>query len=321
MTTGSTIRHRQLAGKGSAMAGSPLAKRLFHDRYLLLLFLPCLLYYVLFRYVPMWGVLISFQDFKPYIGFWGSDWVGWKHYIRFFSSPDAWRIIRNTLRLGLVSLVFSFPIPILFALALNEVRRMSFKKLVQTVSYMPHFLSAVVVCGMIVTFTSPVRGVINQMIAACGGTTVNFLSESRWFVPIYVISDIWQETGWVAILYLAAITNIDPQMYEAATLDGASRLRQIISITLPSIASTIVVTLILRVGSILDVSLEKVMLLYSPAIYDTADVIATYVYRQGLQSSNFSYATAVGLFSGVTNLILLLVTNTFAKKFSDVSLF
>lgn len=321
MTTNSTIRSRQLAGKRTAVPKSPLAKRLYHDRYLLLLFLPCFLYYVLFRYAPMWGVLISFKDFKPFVGFWGSDWVGLKYFERFFHSPDAWRIIRNTLRLGLVSLVFSFPIPIVFSLALNEMRHMRFKKLVQTVSYMPHFLSAVVVCGMIVTFTSPVHGIINQMIVACGGKAINFLSESRWFVPVYVISDIWQETGWLAILYLAAITNIDPQMYEAATLDGASRLRQIISITIPSIAPTIVITLILQIGSIFDVSLEKVLLLYSPVIYDTADVIATYVYRQGLQSSNFSYATAVGLFSGVTNLILLLIANTFSKKISDVSIF
>lgn len=321
MTTSSAIRPPKTAGKRASGTRSPLAKRVFHDRYLLLLFLPCFLYYVLFRYAPMWGVLISFKDFKPFIGFWDSNWVGFKYYERFFHSPDAWRIIRNTLRLGLTSLVFSFPIPIVFSLALNEMRRLRFKKLVQTVSYMPHFLSAVVVCGMIVSFTSPIHGVINQMIEACGGSPVNFLSESRWFVPVYVISDVWQETGWLAILYLAAITNIDPQMYEAATLDGASRLRQIISITIPSIAPTIVITLILQVGSILDVSLEKVLLLYSPAIYDTADVIATYVYRQGLQSANFSYATAVGLFSGVTNLVLLLAANTFAKKISDVSIF
>ena len=322
MTNTSLIQHRQSAdGRSTSQKALSLAKRIVHDRYLLLLFLPCLLYYILFRYVPMWGVLISFKDFKPFVGFAGSDWVGLKHYIRFFSSPNAWRIVRNTLQIGFASLIFSFPVPIIFALALNELRSLRFKKLVQTVSYMPHFLSAVVVCGMIITFLSPVRGIINQIIVACGGQAVNFLSQPQSFVPIYVISNIWQETGWGAILYLAAITNINPQMYEAATLDGASRFRQIISITLPAISSTIFIMLILSVGSILDVSLEKVLLLYSPAIYDTADIIATYVYRQGLQSSNVSYAAAVGLFSSVTNLVLLLAANTFAKKCSDTSLF
>ncbi|MBD5093051.1 MAG: sugar ABC transporter permease [Subdoligranulum sp.] len=315
------------ARNGAKKQSSPLGnnknfwQRLYKDRYLLLLFLPCLVYYIMFKYVPMWGVLISFKDFKPFIGFAGSKWVGWKHYINFFSNPDARRVIRNTLLLGIYSLVWCFPFPIIFALALNEVTRTKFKKFVQTVSYMPHFLSAVVVCGMIVNFLSPIRGIINIMIKACGGEFINFMSISGWFRTIYVASEIWQSMGWGAIIYLAAISNVDPQYYEAAKLDGASRLRQIWSITLPCIAPTVTTMLILRVGSVLEVGLEKVLLLYSPAIYETADVISTYVYRQGLISGNMSYASAVGLFSAVVNLILLVSANYVSKKFSETGLF
>lgn len=296
-------------------------KRILKDRYLLLLFLPCLIYYILFKYVPMWGVLISFKDFKPFIGFWGSEWVGLKHYIDFFNNPDAWRIIRNTLLLGVYTLLWCFPLPIVFALALNELTRPKFKKFVQTVSYMPHFLSAVVVCGMLNSFLSPVRGIVNIIINMFGGETINFLSTASWFRPIYIASEVWQTLGWGAIVYLAAITNVDPQYYEAAKLDGASRLRQIWSITLPCIAPTVATMLILRIGSILEVGLEKVLLLYSPAIYETSDIIATYVYRQGLVSGNMSYATAIGLFSSVINLVLLVSANYFSKKFADTGLF
>ena len=296
-------------------------KRILKDRYLLLLFLPCLIYYILFKYVPMWGVLISFKDFKPFIGFWGSEWVGLKHYIDFFNNPDAWRIIRNTLLLGVYTLLWCFPLPIVFALALNELTRPKFKKFVQTVSYMPHFLSAVVVCGMLNSFLSPVRGIVNIIINMFGGETINFLSTASWFRPIYVASEVWQTLGWGAIVYLAAITNVDPQYYEAAKLDGASRLRQIWSITLPCIAPTVATMLILRIGSILEVGLEKVLLLYSPAIYETSDIIATYVYRQGLVSGNMSYATAIGLFSSVINLVLLVSAKYFSKKFADTGLF
>lgn len=296
-------------------------KRILKDRYLLLLFLPCLIYYILFKYVPMWGVLISFKDFKPFIGFWGSEWVGLKHYIDFFNNPDAWRIIRNTLLLGVYTLLWCFPLPIVFALALNELTRPKFKKFVQTVSYMPHFLSAVVVCVMLNSFLSPVRGIVNIIINMFGGETINFLSTASWFRPIYVASEVWQTLGWGAIVYLAAITNVDPQYYEAAKLDGASRLRQIWSITLPCIAPTVATMLILRIGSILEVGLEKVLLLYSPAIYETSDIIATYVYRQGLVSGNMSYATAIGLFSSVINLVLLVSANYFSKKFADTGLF
>lgn len=328
MTSTSTTAKRRFSFRRKA--ASPLAdghhkktfwQRVYRDRYLLLLFLPCLIYYILFKYVPMWGVLISFKDFKPFIGFMGSDWVGLKHYENFFSNPDAWRIIRNTLFLGVYSLVWCFPFPIIFALALNEVTRTRFKKFVQTISYMPHFLSAVVVCGMLVSFLSPIRGIINTIITMFGGEAINFLSSPAWFRTIYVASEVWQTLGWGAIVYLAAISNVDPQYYEAAKLDGASRLRQIWSITLPCIAPTVATMLILRVGSILEVGLEKVLLLYSPAIYETSDIIATYVYRQGMVSGNMSYASAIGLFSSIINLVLLVTANYFSKKFSDTGLF
>ena len=307
MTSTSTTAKRRFSFRRKA--ASPLAdghhkktfwQRVYRDRYLLLLFLPCLIYYILFKYVPMWGVLISFKDFKPFIGFMGSDWVGLKHYVNFFSNPDAWRIIRNTLFLGVYSLVWCFPFPI---------------------SYMPHFLSAVVVCGMLVSFLSPIRGIINTIITMFGGEAINFLSTPAWFRTIYVASEVWQTLGWGAIVYLAAISNVDPQYYEAAKLAGASRLRQIWSITLPCIAPTVATMLILRVGSILEVGLEKVLLLYSPAIYETSDIIATYVYRQGMVSGNMSYASAIGLFSSIINLVLLVTANYFSKKFSDTGLF
>lgn len=298
-----------------------LGVRLHKNRYLLLLFLPCLIYYIMFKYIPMWGILISFKDFKPFIGFAGSQWVGMKHFVNFFSSPDAWRIIRNTLQLGLYSLIWGFPFPIIFALLLNEVTSLKYKKVVQTVSYMPHFLSAVVVCGMIITFLSPIRGIINQIIEMFGGNAVNFMSQAKYFRSVYIISDIWQQVGWGAIIYIAAITNVDAQLYEAAMIDGASKWRQIWSITLPCIAPTIVTMLILRTGSILEVGLEKVLLLQNPAIYETADIIATYVYRQGISGSNMSYATAIGLFSALTNLALLLSANFLSRRFSETSLF
>ena len=298
-----------------------LGKRIWRDRFLLMLFLPCLIYFILFKYVPMYGTLIAFKDYKPFIGFLKSPWVGLEHFRTFFASPDAWRIIRNTLLLGLEVLLFSFPIPIIFALLLNEIRNAKFKKVVQSISYMPHFISAVVVCGMITSFLDPVRGAVNLIIQACGGDSINFLAEPKFFRTIYVISEVWQTLGWSAIVYMAAISNVDPGYYEAATLDGASRLRQIWSITLPSIAPTIVTMLILRVGRVMDMNLEKVLLLQTPVTYEVSDVISTYVYRQGIASGHISYSTAVGLFSSVVNLVLLLLTNAISKRISDTSLF
>ncbi len=296
------------------------SKRLYNNRFLLLLFLPCFLYYVIFKYVPMWGLLISFKDYKPFLGFSASNWVGLKYYYEFFSSPDALILIKNTLLLGLYSLVWGFPAPIIFALILNEVKNLKMKKFVQTVSYMPHFLSVVVVSGMIISFLSPIRGIVNNMIGAMGCEPINFLSKASYFRTIYVASDIWQQLGWGAIIYLAALAGIDPQLYEAAEIDGANKFKQLINITLPAIAPTITIMLLLRTGGILEVGFEKVMLLYNPAIYDTADVISTYVYRQGIISGNMSYAAAIGLFNSLINLCLLVSSNIISKRVNKTSL-
>ena len=310
-----------LRGERRASRDMPLWKYVRLNWVLYIMLIPGLINLLLFKFLPMYGIVVAYQDYSPKGGFFHSQWVGLKHFQTFFSDPFCWRIIRNTLFLGVYSLVWCFPFPIIFALALNEVTRTRFKKFVQTISYMPHFLSAVVVCGMLVSFLSPIRGIINTVINLFGGESVNFLSNPAYFRTIYVASEVWQTLGWGAIVYLAAISNVDPQYYEAAKLDGASRLRQIWSITLPCIAPTVATMLILRVGSILEVGLEKVLLLYSPAIYETSDIIATYVYRQGMVSGNMSYASAIGLFSSIINLVLLVTANYFSKKFSDTGLF
>ncbi len=315
-----TKKKKQTSNTLSARKKKPLGERIWRDRYLLLLFLPCLIYYILFKYVPMYGALVAFKDFKPFIGFMGSPWVGLEHFRTFFASPDAWRLIRNTLLLGLYTLLWSFPLPIVFALALNEIHNTKFKKVVQTVSYMPHFLSAVVVCGMVTSFLDPVRGAVNLLIKAFGGSALNFLAEPAYFRTIYVISEVWQTLGWSGIVYLAAISGVDPGYYEAATLDGASRLRQIWSITLPSIAPTVVTMLILRVGHVMDMNLEKVLLLQTPVTYEVSDVISTYVYRMGIASGKVSYSTAVGLFQSLIGFILTFVANKVAKKVTNYGL-
>ena len=327
MTSTSTTAKRRFSFRRKA--ASPLAdghhkktfwQRVYRDRYLLLLFLPCLIYYILFKYVPMWGVLISFKDFKPFIGFMDSDWVGLKHYVNFFSNPDAWRIIRNTLFLGVYSLVWCFPFPIIFALALNEVTRTRFKKFVQTISYMPHFISAVVVVSLINAMLSPSNGLFNQIIQMFGGDPVHFMAEPKYFKTVYVLSDIWQTAGYGSIVYLAALTSIDPSLYEAATVDGASKWKKLLHITLPCILPTIMTMLILRMGSIFTVGYEKIMLMYNPATYETADVISTYVYRRAFEGGEYSFSAAVGLFNSVINFIVIIVFNKISKRVSEVSL-
>lgn len=298
-----------------------LGSRLWKNRWLFLLFLPTLLTYIFFKYVPMWGVTIAFKDYKPLFGYWKSEWVGLQHFRTFFSLPDSTRVIKNTLILGLESLIFTFPLPILLALLLNEIRNERFKKTVQTVSYLPHFLSVVVVCGMVTILLDPLRGGINQIISALGGKTINFLSESKWFRPVYIITGVWQGLGWNTIIYLAAISGVDVNMYEAARLDGANRIQQMFSITLPSIAPTMVTMLILSVGRIMDSSVEKALLLQKPITYDVSDLISTYVYRFGMLNNKYGYSTAVGLVTAVVNLVLLLTANTIAKKISENSLF
>ncbi|GHU77633.1 sugar ABC transporter permease [Clostridia bacterium] len=287
---------------------------------LYLMVLPLVLYYLLFHYLPMFGIVIAFQDFRVTRGFFASKWVGLDHFISFFKSAYAWTTIRNTLTISLYGLLFGFPAPILLALMLNEVKKKRFLKTVQLITYMPHFISLVVICAIIRDFCST-RGVINTAMSYLGRTPHNYLTEPNAFYPIYIISGIWQHIGWDSIIYLAALAAIDQELYEAATVDGAGRLRRIWHITLPGIAPTITILLILRIGSIMSVGFEKIILLYAPATYETADVISTYVYRRGLVDGKYSFAAAVGLMNSVVNFILLIAADRFSKQIGQRGLF
>ncbi|WP_072336223.1 MULTISPECIES: sugar ABC transporter permease [unclassified Paenibacillus] len=295
-------------------------RKLKRDRYLLLLLLPCLLYYLVFKYTPIFGIVIAFKNYNLYKGVLESDWAGLKYFQMFISSRDFWPVIRNTFLLGLYKLVFGFPAPIILALMINEVRKSFLKRFVQTVSYLPHFISNVVVAGIAVTFLSPSGGIVNQILERSGLERINFLVESSWFRTIYVSTDIWQHVGWGTIIYLAALTAIDPQLYEAARMDGANRWKQMIHITLPGIAPAIVIILILDIGKILEIGFEKVYLLATPATYETADIISTYVYRVGMAQGNYSYATAIDLFTGVISFIFIIAANAFSRKVSGSSI-
>lgn len=286
---------------------------------LYLLVLPVIAFYFVFNYMPMYGVLMSFQNYSPRLGILHSEWIGLANYKTFFTSPDCVRVIRNTLKISAYSILFGFPMPIIFALLLNELKNGRFKRCVQTVSYLPHFVSMVVICGMIKAFVAS-DGIIGGIYSRITGVHSSMLMESKNFVPIYIISNIWQGVGWESIVYLAALSAVDPQLYEAADLDGAGKVRKIFSITLPSIAMTVVTMLILRLGKVMSIGYEKIILLYNPLIYDTSDVISSYVYRVGFGQQNWSYSSAIGLFNSVVNLVLLFVTNGLSKKFSDTGL-
>ncbi|MBP1996850.1 ABC transporter permease [Paenibacillus eucommiae] len=290
------------------------------DKYLWLLVSPVLIYYVVFHYIPMYGITIAFKDFTAVKGILGSPWVGMKWMNQFFDSMYFNRLFFNTLKLSVYSLLWGFPIPILFALLLNEVKDGLFKKVTQSVSYLPHFISIVVICGMILTFLSPSTGIVNMAIQAIGLEPINFMSESGWFRTIYIGSGIWQQFGWSSIIYIAAMASINPELYEASTCDGADRWKQMFHITLPGIFPTIMILLVLSFGSILSVGFEKIILLYNPTTYETADVISTYVYRRGLLGSEFSFGAAVSLFNSVINFVLLITFNWLSKKFTEVSL-
>lgn len=295
-------------------------QQVMRDKYLLLLFAPTFVYLFIFKYLPMFGIVISFKRYNVYKGIWASEWVGLKYYQIFFENPDAWEIIRNTILLGGYKLFWGFPAPIILALLLNEVRHAFFKRFVQTVSYLPHFISTVVMCGMITMFLSPTSGFINEIIQGFGLKPITFLQEASWFRSIYVSSEIWQDIGWGSIIYLAALTTVDPSLYEASEIDGASRWKQTLHVTLPGIAPAIAILFILNIGRILEIGFEKVYLLYNPATYETADIISTYVYRVGIEQGNFSYATAIDLFMGIVSLILVYSANYVSRKFGETSL-
>jgi putative aldouronate transport system permease protein len=297
-----------------------LKKHIRRDKYLLLIIFPVIVYYILFHYLPMYGILIAFKKFYPLQGILGSPWVGFKHFEQFFNSIYFWRIMKNTLLLSFYSLFWGFPVPIIFALLLNELKDNLFKKTVQTVSYLPHFISIVVIAGMIVNFTSPIDGIINQLLGWFGVEPIHFMNESGYFRTIFISSGIWQEFGWGTIIYLAAIAGIDPQLYEAAQMDGATRWQKMRHITLPCILPTIIILLILSLSRMMDVGFEKIILLYNPTTYETADVISTYVYRRGILGGDFSLSAAIGLFNNVINLILLICVNYISRKVSETSL-
>ena len=299
----------------------PSIKRSFRkywDLYLILI--PVVAYFVLFKFLPMYGLQIAFRDYKPRRGFWGSDWVGLKHFIRFFSTYTCWQIISNTLVLSLLTLLFTFPLPILLALILNEMRDGLYKKTAQTITYAPHFLSTVVVVGMITAFCSPSTGIVNTLIKAFGGKPIYFMAKAEWFRPLYVISEVWTNTGWDSIIFLSALSSVDMQMYEAARIDGASRMKMLRFITLPSIMPTIAIMLILHCGRIMSIGFEKVFLMQTDLNIGVSEVISTFVYQQGIRSAQTSYATAVGLMNSVVNFILVIAVNTISKRVSEVSL-
>lgn len=289
------------------------------NRSLYLLVLPVILFYVLFHYKPMYGAIIAFQDYNPRLGVSGSDWVGFDQFIRFFTSPYFGRLVKNTLLLSVYGIIFGFPAPIILALLLNELKAMRFKKTVQTVTYLPHFISLVVVTGIIKDFTQS-TGLINDIIVMFGGVRTSLIQNPALYRTIYIVSDIWQGIGWGSIIYLSALSGVDQQLYEAASIDGAGRWKQLIHVTLPGIAPTIVIMLIMRMGQLLGTGYEKTILLYNEATYETADVIASYIYRVGILERNWSYSTAIGLFNSVINLALLIVTNKFSKRVSETSL-
>ena len=302
----------------------PLAQILIRDfkqhKYKYLIMLPVIILLFIFRYKPMYGIIIAFQEFRPSAGIANSPWVGLAQFKSFFNDVYFWRILRNTFLISLGSIIFTFPAPILLALLLNEVKCIRFKRFVQTITYMPHFISIVVICSMIVQFTMS-NGLIADIIVFFGGERVNVLSKKEYFHAIYYLSGIWQGVGWGSIIYLAALSGIDQELYEAAKIDGAGRLQQIWHITLPGILPTVSTLLVLRLGSILSADHEKILLLYQPLTYEVADVISTYVYRKGMLDASYSYSTAVGLFNSFVNIVFLVMANKFSKKVGQSGLF
>jgi putative aldouronate transport system permease protein len=297
-----------------------LKKKISKDRYLILLVSPVILYYFIFHYIPMYGAIIAFKDFSPGQTILSSPWVGFRWFLDFFKSIYFGRLISNTLILSGLSLIVSFPIPIIFALLLNEVKRKNLKRTVQTVSYLPHFISLVVMVGIMANFLSPTDGIINQLLVRMGMKPVDFMGEPVWFRPLYIGSGVWQSFGWNSIIYMAALTSIDPQLYEAARIDGCNRWKEMLHITIPGLMPTAVMLLILALGNLMNVGFEKIILMYSPATYEVADVISTYVYRRGILGAQYSFGSAVGLFNSVINFTLLLSVNRISKRYTQIGL-
>lgn len=299
------------------------AARLVRDfamnKYLYIMMIPVVIYYLVFHYAPMYGALIAFKDYSPMKGIMGSDWVGFRHFADFFGSYYFRRILLNTITISFYTLIFEFPAPIILALLINEVRHKAFKRVAQTITYMPYFISLVVICGIITDFTNA-DGIINRIFVWMGYDGQAMLQKPELFRPIYILSEIWQRIGWESIIYIAALMGIDQEQYEAARMDGASRFKQIFHITLPGIMPTIAIMMILRMGNLLNVGFEKIILLYNPITYVTSDVISSFVYRKGLLEFGWSYSSAVGLFNSVINLILLITANYVSRRLNESSL-
>lgn len=307
----------QICNKSSF--GSRLAIDLRRNRRLYVMMIPVILFYLLFHYVPMFGAVIAFKEYSPSLGILGSKWVGLMHFKEFFSSYYFGRILKNTILLSVYNILFCFPAPIILALLLNELRSRTFLKITQTIIYLPRFVSIIVICSLIKTFTYS-DGLINDLLLPIFGQRIPLLQEPGYFRPVYIISEIWQTVGWDSIIYMAALAGVDQELYEAAKIDGAGKIRQLFSVTLPSIAPTIVVLFIIKVGSMMNIGYEKVILLYNEVIYETADIISSFIYRKGLLDFSWSYSSAVGLFNSLCSFILLISANTLSRKLTDNSL-
>lgn len=282
---------------------------------------PGLLFFIIFKYVPLAGSIIAFQNYTPFKGILGSEFVGFDHFVRLFSYEDFYRVLRNTLLISVYQILFGFPAPLLLALLLNEVRKAVAKRVLQTVLYVPHFLSWVIVGSMVITLLSPDTGLVNRILTAFGLEKVFFMQQPDWFRSIVVASGVWKEAGWGTVIYLAAMTGINPELYEAAEVDGAGKLRQVFSVTLPSIMPTIMVLLLLKIGHVLDLGFEQIYILLNPLVRETGDILDTYIYQVGLLGGQYSYTTAVGLFKSVVGLVLILGANAISKKTTGNSLY
>lgn len=298
-----------------------IGRQLWRNRYIYLMILPVVAYFVIIRYIPMGYLSIAFYDYKLLRGFAGSKFVGWKHFAGFINGMNFSQIVGNTLILNLMSLAFAFPFPILFALFLNEIGNRKFKRVVQTISYLPHFLSTVIIVSLLNTLLSVQTGPVNACLRSMGLDTVYFMGEPGWFRPIYILSGIWQGTGWGAIIYISALSGINPELYEAARADGAGRFRQMWHVSLPGIRETIVIMLIMRIGQMMSIGFEKPFLMQNSLNMSVSEVLSTYVYKLGLQQNNYSRSTAIGLFNSIISLILVLIANFVSRKLSDTSLF
>ncbi|MDR6550533.1 putative aldouronate transport system permease protein [Paenibacillus qinlingensis] len=303
-----------------ARSGHRILRNLKRDRFLYLLIVPFIAWYLVFQYYPMLGLQMAFKKYSIYKGLSGSPWVGFDNFVTFFKGPYFLRTLKNTILISLYSLIFAFPAPIILALLLNEVKNMLFKRTVQTLTYLPHFISIVIVAGFVTNFLSPTNGIVNLLLAKLGLEKLYFLVVPEYFRTIFISMNIWREVGFGSIIYIAALSGIHPELHEAAVIDGANKWKRVLHVTLPGIMPTIMIMLILKIGNLLDVGYEAIILLYQPSTYEVSDVISTYVYRTGLQDGRYDIGTAVGLFNSVVGLVLVICANKLSKKYTESGL-